>query len=157
MEISFLMGKNMSRILRYTKIRDVKSPCRVHKYDAGIDLFIPEGYNFTLIPHQRVLIPSGLKFDIPPWYALIMFNKSGVSSKFGLDKLAEVIDSGYQGEVHISVVNTGDEIVNLKSGMKLTQLILVPICLWPVVEVSEIELYCDKSTRSTNGFGSTGE
>jgi dUTP pyrophosphatase len=157
METLSLMGRNMNNILRYAKIRDVKSPCRAHEFDAGIDLFIPEGYNFTLIPHQRVLIPSGLKFDVPQDHALIMFNKSSISSKFGLDKLAEVIDYGYQGEVLISIVNTGNEIIYLKAGMKLIQLILIPINTWPSVEVPEIELYGDKSTRSTNGFGSTGE
>lgn len=149
--------------LKYAKIRDVGSPVRANGGDAGLDIFVPMNLvsneklesHFIIEPQKRVLIPSGLKFNVPFGYALIAFNKSGVASKKGLDLLACVIDHGYQGEVVVNVVNTGDESVELGPGDKMTQLLLIPIELPVPVEVSLEHLYDEVSDRGEGGFGST--
>lgn len=176
----------MSNNLRYTKVRNVKSPVRGHKTDAGIDLFIPEdlSYNemeekfkitndtlpvefdennkyiktFVIRPNQSILIPSGLKFDIPDGYALIAHNKSGVATKKNLLVGASVADSGYEGEVHINLHNVGDENVKIMAGEKIVQFLLIPVVCCDVEEVSTVEeLYRNKhSDRGEGGFGSTG-
>lgn len=172
--------------LKYTKIRDVKSPVRGTAEAAGIDFFVPE-YNETfksdfedknpdvwysifdknpdnpymwiiLKPQQRVLIPSGIKTWMTPGTALIAANKSGVASKKGLIFGAQVVDSDYAGEVHISVINTSNEDVIIKTGEKLIQFIHTPVLLTPPEEVDEFMFNAlhDKSQRGTGGFGSTG-
>lgn len=69
--------------LKYSKVKDVKDPCRANVgVDAGIDLFIPwEFENKTLKPNESILIPSGIKIEVPLGYAIVLFNKSGVASK----------------------------------------------------------------------------
>ena len=63
----------------------------------------------TINPQERILVPSGIlvNFEGEP-KALIAYNKSGIASKMGLSKLAEVVDQDYQGEVFVNIVNTGN-------------------------------------------------
>lgn len=168
--------------LKFLKIRDVKSPARGTAEAAGIDFFVPnynaqfvvdfreknpdidyaytadDSLEFIVKPQQRVLIPSGIKTWMTPGTALIAANKSGVASKKGLIFGAQVVDSDYAGEVHISVINTSNVPVVIKCGEKLIQFIHTPVLLTLPEEVDEYKFTTlhDKSQRGTGGFGSTG-
>ena len=167
--------------LKYIKIRDVKSPVRGTAEAAGIDFFVPnynpqfeadfreknpeircpvfiDSMEIELEPGQRVLIPSGIKTWMTPGTALIAANKSGVASKKGLIFGAQVVDSDYAGEVHISVINTSNEDVIITTGEKLIQFIHTPVLLTPPEEVDEYMFNAlhNKSQRGEGGFGSTG-
>lgn len=160
MKESFSILKSSNRIgMGFTKVKPVKSPERGTSRSAGIDFFVPDDFEaIELYPQQRVLIPSGIKVRVPSGFALIFHNKSGVGSKLGLDRLAEVVDEDYTGEIHLNVVNTGREPVEIVPGMKLLQGLLIPILYSEVVEYpSEEELYDGFDTeRGAGGFGSTG-
>jgi dUTP pyrophosphatase len=155
------MAKKQSNIeLHYIKIRDVKDPERAHSTDAGIDFRIPNDYPITNIqPQQRVLIPSGIKVLLPENFALIFFNKSGIAAKLGLDCGSCVVDYGYKGEVHLSVINTSNATVQIEPGMKILQGILLPMTYAKLVcHDTEKDLY-DKheSDRGETGFGDSGK
>jgi len=112
---------------------------------------------FLLYPQERVLIPSGIHVNIPEGFALIAHNKSGIGSKHGLDRLAEVVDEDYQGEVHLSIFNSGINEVTIMENMKLIQFILIPVLYDSIDEVPTLqELYPDKTERGEGGFGHTG-
>jgi len=145
---------------KFTKTRPVKSPVRAHDNDAGIDFFVPDDFSSRcLAPHIRVLIPAGIKVKLPRGYALIFFNKSGVATRLGLDVLPSVVDESYHGEVHLGVVNTGSDIIDINPGMKLLQGILIKMNYINPMEVeTEEELYAGhNSERNAGGFGSTGD
>jgi dUTPase len=120
-----------------------------------------------LNPHERILIPSGIHLNLlevgskisatleEAGIAFIAHNKSGVGSKLGLDRLAEVVDEDYQGEVHISIVNTGNVPVNIKENDKLIQFILIPVLYTKLIELPFDKLYSVKTERAGGGFGST--
>lgn len=143
----------------FVKTRDVRSPERGTSKSAGIDFFVPNDFvECMLNPGDRILIPSGIKVRVPTGYALIFHNKSGVGSNLGLDRLAEVVDEDYQGEVHLNVVNTGLTSVFITPGMKLLQGLVIAInyCMPAEYESAEA-LYADHdSDRGEGGFGSTG-
>jgi deoxyuridine 5'-triphosphate nucleotidohydrolase len=167
--------------LKYIKIRNVKDPERGTSKSAGIDFFIPKftdnflqdlrkknlsnniiitERNGIAIPmHKSVLIPSGIKVNIPKNYTLIAFNKSGISTKKDLDCLACVIDEDYQGEIHISLKNTNQHTVFLNENDKIIQFLLLPINYCELQQSNSIEeLYQDKySERLSGGFGSTNK
>jgi len=161
--------------MKYTKIKDVKSPSRGTSQSAGIDFFIPDTWNdgepYSIPPGGRVLIPSGIKVNVPSGYALIAFNKSGIASKTGLMVGACVVDEDYQGEVHINMINTNhpSEVwdmdghyatnsghVTINPGDKLVQFILLPINYSNPEETTLEELYTNTTERGEGGFGSTG-
>ncbi|NBO22095.1 hypothetical protein EBU94_01970 [bacterium] len=161
--------------MKYSKIRNVKSPNRGTSQSAGIDFYVPEDWNdgkpLILKAGERALIPSGIKVNVPTGHALIAFNKSGVASKKGLIVGACVVDEDYQGEIHINVINTCQRDLNrwddtvwtqdlgevtITPGEKLVQFILLPV-LYASPEETEIEeLYSEKTERGDGGFGSTG-
>lgn len=149
--------------IKISKTRNVKSPLRANPSDAGMDLFIPEDFNngkpFELMSGKNVLIPAGIKVEVPFGYALIFMNKSGIAAKKELIIGAQVIDCGYSGEVHIDLHNVGIESRWINPGDKITQAILFPIVKPQILEVTEEELYRDiaiASNRGAGGFGSTG-
>lgn len=144
--------------MKFTKVRDVKSPSRGTALSAGIDFFVPNDFiEMTLLSNQRTLIPSGIKVSLPDGYALIAFNKSGVASKTGMIVGACVVDEDYQGEIHLNMINTSDIGQLIRPGDKLTQFILVPVNYAEPQEVKADDLYREVTERGEGGFGSTGE
>jgi dUTP pyrophosphatase len=145
--------------MKILKVRDVKTPNRGTPQSAGLDFYIPNDYPKTvLLPNQSVLIPSGIKANVPAGFALIAFNKSGIAVKKQLLVGACVIDEDYMGEIHIDLKNVGTDTVELNPGDKVIQILCVPIEYVEVEEVSNIlELFNGEVTeRGTGGFGSTG-
>lgn len=162
--------------MKFAKIRNVKSPVRGTGKAAGIDFFVPNfGSNkgFIVNPGTDILIPSGIKMEIPEGYMLMGADKSGVvTSKWACIMAnrkpkpeafesivilgAKIVDEDYQGEIHIHLVNVGKAKVHIKPGMKIAQFILVPVSYEGLEEVSESELFSKQSERGDGALGSTG-
>ena len=177
--------------MKFSKVRDVKSPERGTGKAAGIDFFMPnfgpddhESLDTSTVgtylnpelivhPHSDVLIPSGIKMEIPEGYMLIGADKSGVVTSYNASLAAgrtpkaeafdgsliigaKIIDEDFQGEIHIHLINTSDQKIRIKPGMKIAQFILVPVCYAPLEEVPESELFTRASERGAGCFGSTG-
>jgi dUTP pyrophosphatase len=158
--------ENLGPILRYAKVRaGAYDPKRANPGDAGIDFFIPkhswENKAIQLEPGARVLIPSGIKVEVPVGYALVFFNKSGITTKYGLIVGACVVDHGYQGEVHLHIINTNKETpVFLEEGDKIAQGVLLPVGLHKLIETPVKDMWEEErmleGTRGEGGFGHTG-
>lgn len=145
--------------MKIAKIRNVKTPRRGTEGSAGIDFFVPDDYPNSLRrvePGERFFIPSGIKANVPTGHALIAMNKSGVALKKGLMVGACVVDSDYQGEIHLHLINTSNKAVTIEPGEKLTQFLLIPVDHCMVEVVNQGELFDDESERGAGGFGSTG-
>ena len=141
--------------MKVQKLRDVKTPNRGTSVSAGIDFYVPEDFETTTLkPGESVLIPSGIKVQIPRGYALIAFNKSGVAVKQGLSVGACVVDEDYEGEVHLHMINTSDKDQVIATGQKIVQFVLIPVSYFDVEEVDEIQ--SRNTERGAGGFGSTG-
>jgi dUTP pyrophosphatase len=149
--------------LRFSKVRDVKSPVRGTPGSAGIDFFCPNDLRSDIcLPHvgDSVLVASGIKAEVPEGYALIAFNKSGVAIKKGLSLGACVVDSDYQGEIFIHLIKTAtfeDVSVSLiQPGDKIVQFLLVPVDHCTLEEVEENKLFDFETERGIGAIGSTG-
>lgn len=164
----------MSSIIKYTKVRKVKSPTRATTVAAGIDFYVPEDFeSICLFPGYDVLIPSGIKARVPIGHMLYITNKSGVASsndakaRAGLAqsnqlrdiliKGADTIDEDYQGEIHLHLINVGKSSMRIEPNMKIAQGVIIPVNYATPVEVlSEQELFGKvESARKDKGFGST--
>jgi dUTP pyrophosphatase len=148
-------------MIQFKKVRDVKSPTRGTNGSAGLDFYIPENFNggnvYQLDPNKSVNIPSGIHIKFPRGYALVAFNKSGISTKKELVVGACVIDSDYQGEIHLHLINVSALTQFLSPGDKITQFLLLPAPPCSVEEVDTLEeLYPEETERGMGGFGSTG-
>lgn len=160
--------------MKIAKVRDVKTPARGTAKSAGIDFYVPNDFaRIILLPHQDVLIPSGIKADIPEGYMLMAAEKSGIVTSKHATILAgrkpkpeafttvmilgaKIVDEDYQGEIHIHLINIGHEPAIIEPGMKIAQFILIPVLYESITEVSESDLFLEVSERGEGGFGSTG-
>ena len=162
--------------MKISKVRNVKTPERGTAKSAGIDFFVPNDFIKKVLPPQSdILIPSGIKANVPEGYMLMAADKSGVVTsrmaalRAGRKPKAEafntvvilgakIVDEDYQGEIHIHLVNTGNAPVIIKPGMKIAQFILVPVSYENVGVVPETELFSETTERGEGGFGlGTGE
>lgn len=128
-------------------------------YPVTQDIYEKMVVGISLNPQSRVLIPSGIRVLLEPKSSMLMAaNKSGIATKTGLIFGAEIVDSPYTGEVHVSLINTSSDVVILKAGEKLVQFIHVPIYQTEPEEIPN-KLYDDIAigwgTRGAKGFGSS--
>ena len=143
--------------LKYIKIRDVKDPNRANFYDGGIDFFIPNDFDsITLMPNESILIPAGIKVDVPKGWILKFENKSGIAVKKNLLVGACIVDHGYKQEVHLNVINVGKNEQKLNPGDKLVQAVMYNVGQHVPVEVDINDMWIDVESNRMGGFGSTG-
>jgi len=111
-----------------------------------------------IAPHKDIIIPSGIRSKFGPELALIANNKSGIATKKKLVFGASVIDSNYQGEWHLHLINTSDEYQVVECGQKVIQFIPHLISTDPVevIDMSPEEFYTEKTSRGEGWQGSTG-
>lgn len=147
------------KYLKFSKVSKVKDPVRSHSTDAGIDLFVPSDFKEKVLGKgDSIVVPMGIKFEVPNGYMLLALNRSSVASKKGLVVGAQVIDAGYSGEYFCNVHKVTGGMTTIEPDEKLIQLVLIPIVTPQLQEVKEEELYNgEKTERAEKGFGSTNE
>jgi len=135
----------------YVKLlnEEAETPTKAHRSDAGYDLYASE--NTVVVGRQRTTIKTGVSFDMAEGLAGLIWPRSGLSVKKGIDVLAGVVDSGYRGEVMVCLYNTSDEDVEIKHGDRIAQIIFQEVPLVSLIQSEELET----SQRGSNGFGST--
>ena len=125
-------------------------PERAHENDAGADVRVclHDCENIMLLPCQSVKIPLGMGLVLPDGYAAFVYPRSGLASK-GITCELPPIDSGYRGEIHAIITNCSTESVCVENGMKIGQLVVMPIVICDFITE-------DIKERGDAGFGSTG-
>ncbi len=125
------------------------APFKKHHDDAGYDLFSAQDY--TLSPGQTVKLDCGIKIAIPEgWHGHIVPRSSWRSK--GL-LCQSIYDTGYRGLVQPFITNVGDEVLSIKKGERVVQLVPIPV---PVGESIEVVDFLPEHARGENGVGSTG-
>ena len=144
--------KNPNMRLKIKKIHpDAIIPKYAHEGDAGMDLYTVEA--FELEPGERKSVPLGISIELPPGYVSLIWDKSGLSHKYGIKQFGGVIDSGYRGEYHSGVMNLSDKYFKFEKGQKIAQLLIQKVEQVDFEEVNELS----DSSRGEGGFGSTGK
>lgn len=127
-----------------------KVPTQANENDAGWDLY--SVVDTVIPPKQRKTVKTGIALEMPERMAGLIWPRSGLSVKNGIDVLAGVIDSGYRGEIMVCLYNTSDEIVSINCGDRIAQIIFQEVPR--VMMFNQEEL--GASQRGDNGFGSSG-
>ncbi|MFD0916838.1 dUTP diphosphatase [Pseudahrensia aquimaris] len=121
---------------------------------AGMDLRAAVTGPLVLKPGKQALVPTGIAIALPVGHEGQVRPRSGLAVKFGITVLNApgTIDEDYRGEVHVPLVNLGDEDFIVERGMRIAQLVVAPVTKVTVEEVSELP----PTERGSGGFGSTG-
>lgn len=168
----------MTELQFYRIHKDVMLPTFQTQGAAAFDIhaYLPEYKEGVLLrPNRRVVIPTGLIFDIPHGYHVKLYARSGLAYKFGLTLTNSVgiIDSDYVDEVKIMLSRTGnnhhildpsldhrEDNTNLaegsyliRNGDRIAQGMLVKNVEYVAMET---DVRPTQKTDRTGGFGSTG-
>lgn len=123
--------------------------------DAGLDLIAIDGYKNH--DYKYVEYGTGLAIEIPQGYVGLVFPRSSIrQTSNSLANAVGVIDSGYRGEIKVSMrYEEGREDLEYNYGDKVAQLIIVPYPKVSFQVVGATEL--SSSARAQGGHGSTGK
>ena len=121
---------------------------------AGADLLAAVGEPVTLMPGQRVLVPTGIAIALPQGYEAQVRPRSGLAAEHGVTLLNSpgTIDADYRGEIGVLLINHGAAPFKITRGMRVAQLVIAPISRARWREADTLE----ETTRGAGGFGSTG-
>jgi dUTP pyrophosphatase len=130
--------------------QNAKVPTRANVNDAGWDLY--STVDITIPSKQRKTVNTGIALEMPEHMAGLIWPRSGLSVKQGIDVLAGVVDSGYRGQIMVCLYNTSDEDVVIRTGDRIAQIIFQEV---PRVTM-EVQNTLSSSERGEKGFGSSG-
>jgi dUTP pyrophosphatase len=117
---------------------------------AGADLRASEAV--AIAPGARAAVPTAIRLQIPPGHVGLVWPRSGLAVRHGIDTLAGVIDSDYRGEVRVVLVNHGDEPFRVEKGDRIAQILVQRVERAAFTAVPSIA----DTDRGGGGFGSTG-
>ena len=91
-------------------------------------------------PQQRMLIPTGLVFDVPDDCVLKLYSHPDVSNKKGLilSSGIELIRSGSSDEVYVMVVNITDGVTVVETGENIALGQLEKMLAYSITEITEL-------------------
>jgi dUTP pyrophosphatase len=128
--------------------------CRVWNNDEDI-LHVNE-YGILIVPPMtRVLIPTGLIFDVPKNHSIRLHPRSGVAFKSAVTLIncEGVIDEDYIEPVYVALLNASNKPFQITHGDRVCQAEIVCDSRYPVVET---KIKPNIKSNRRGGFGSTG-
>lgn len=124
-------------------------------YDVHAYLLSEKGHaTKRVVPaHSTVNIGTGLLIEPPPGFFIFVCPRSGLGKySISVTNSPGIIDPDYRGEVRVLVYNGGYDNFWVEHGMRIAQLVVMPVYRLPIVEATILS----PSERGERGFGSTG-
>lgn len=150
------MSRPTVRVLvrRLPGTEDIPLPEYQTPESAAVDLHAAVVEPLQVEPGAIVLIPTGLTIALPSGYEAQVRPRSGLAVKHGLSlpNTPATIDADYRGEIRVPVINHGREPVRITRGMRIAQMLVLPV---PRIEWQEVEAL-PSTERGGGGFGHTG-
>jgi dUTP pyrophosphatase len=118
----------------------------------------PEWYDkvsIRIAPAERVLVPTGLIFDIPEGHSVRLHTRSSISLKKGLimPNSEGIIDSDYYHQTYVMLYNSTADEIRIEHNERIAQGELVINYVYNIEETEEVP---EQKTSRVGGFGSTG-
>lgn len=112
----------------------------------------------TLKVGKRIIIPTGLYFQIPENLEIQIRPRSGLAFKHGVTVLNTpgTIDSDYTGEIKVILINHGEDDFIINHGDRIAQGVLAGVLTKRIVKLTKQNEITPNSERGDGGFGSTG-
>lgn len=117
---------------------------------AGADLRASEP---TVIPPGGIAsVPTALRIELPQGCVGLIWPRSGLAARHGIDTLAGVIDADYRGEVKVVLANHGGVPFEIQPGDRIAQILVQRVERAGFERAETLA----PSGRGDGGFGSTG-
>ena len=133
-----------------------KLPVYATEHAAGADLYSANAANIIIYPNERKIIPTGVFIELPIDAEAQIRPRSGLSAKKGIVAILGTIDSDYQGEVGIIVINLSNEPFIIERGERLAQMVCNGDGGLFQADWHQVRDFSRESERGAGGFGHTG-
>jgi dUTP pyrophosphatase len=122
---------------------------------SGVDIRANIEVSITLSPLERILIPTGLFFEMPEHLEAQVRPRSGLAIKQGLTCLNTpgTIDADYRGEVKVIMINLSNEVQTIHNGDRIAQVVFQLVEKVTFHQVDQL----NETDRGAGGFGHTGK
>ncbi len=132
---------------------DLPLPDRATAFSAGYDVRSAEP-DFELAPGEIRAVSTGLVMELPPGLECQVRPRSGLAARHGitLPNSPGTIDPDYRGELKVLMQNGGGEIVLIRRGERIAQLVFARFEAPVIMEARVLS----GTERGEGGFGSTG-
>lgn len=131
-----------------------QAPIYATKRSSGADVKANE--DFVINPKERKMIHTGIYMELPEDMEVQVRPRSGLAIKHGITcvNAPGTIDSDYQGECNVLLINHGEEPISFKRGERIAQFIFVENVVQAEFEYAG--LFSETTQRGAGGFGHTG-
>lgn len=121
---------------------------------AGMDLRADLEHEISMMPLERLLVPTGLFIELPEGFEAQIRPRSGMALRMGITCLNSpgTIDADYRGEIKVLLVNLSQEKQIIQPGDRIAQMVVSNVATVVWKPVSTI----DDTVRGAGGFGHTG-
>lgn len=136
-----------------------KSPHALPAYatagSSGVDIRAHLEQPIVIAPLERVLVPTGLFFEMPEHLEAQVRPRSGLAIKQGLTCLNTpgTIDADYRGEVKVILINLSNEAQTIQNGDRIAQVVFQQVKKVVFEQVDQL----NETVRGAGGFGHTGK
>jgi dUTP pyrophosphatase len=122
---------------------------------SGVDIRADLEQSITIAPLERVLVPTGLFFEMPEQLEAQVRPRSGLAIKQGLTCLNTpgTIDADYRGEVKVIIINLSNEVQTIHNGDRIAQVVFQVVEKVVFQQVDQL----NETERGAGGFGHTGK
>jgi|TARA_R110001583_G_scaffold25665_2_gene92801 dUTP pyrophosphatase len=157
-ESSLDMARDKIKIqLRYVNNGDAEDLSYKYLDDSGMDLRANLKNSLILKPSERILVPTGIHFELPESMEIQVRPRSGLAIKNGITVLNTpgTVDRGYSGEIKVILINLSKESFRINHGDRIAQAVISPVISGRWSKLIKVDSLND-SDRGDGGFGSTG-
>jgi dUTP pyrophosphatase len=151
----------MVRTLKFKRLTETAIiPTRATDGAACFDLYADEPQWLDDMRTRRT-IGTGIAIELPPGHVGLVCSRSGLAAKEGIHVINApgIIDEDYRGELKVILGRLpfspqwpSPDIIMIEQGMRIAQLMILPLPQLAVEEVTELST----TVRAANGLGSTG-
>lgn len=143
--------------VKYINKSTNEDPKFAYEGDSGFDLRADIPESIVLNPLKRVLVPTGLYFELQKGTEIQVRPRSGLAIKNGITVLNSpgTVDSHYRGEVKIPLINLGDEPFTIQKGDRIAQAVIMPVFGEGKVNLTKTD-GINETSRGEGGFNSSG-
>lgn len=132
-----------------------KMPCYQTPGASGADLYAAISTDVVLLPGMHVVVPTGIKMEIPVGYEGQVRARSGLASKgVMVTNSPGTIDSDYRGEIKVLLFNAGNNLITIHPGDRIAQMVFAAVVRAEFIPINPVIF--SKTDRGEGGFGSTG-
>lgn len=128
-------------VLKFKKLNDdAELPMKPTFGSAGYDVIACTDGIITIQPGETMMIPTGLMASFRKEFVGLLYSKDTMATKYGLviAQGVAVIDSDCRTEWKAPIKNISDKPQLIRSGDRIAQLLVQPVCRVKMFEVDDL-------------------